>query len=644
MKTYLTLFLLLLCIIQLQAQSKADSLQRALKKSAANDTTTVNLLAELCREYVDLDNNKLEKYAQRMLTISEKMGYLKGEAAALNFLGVVKDIDSDFEKALLYYLQALVLAKQINDKPTIASIANNTGLIEWKKGDLKKALTYFFDGLKQAESIKNIKLRANISSNIGLVFQDLNRYNEALNWQKKALELRLMRQDDYGLASTYTNLANAYSSLKNGDKAIYYQKKAIELQQKLGDEYGLGISYLNLGAEYKLIQNYQEALKYYFLSKEIREKNDDKLGMSFTYMSIAIVFKNQQKYNDAIVYGEKSLAIAKEIESDERIAENSLGLSEIYQGAGDYRKALILLRQYNIHHDKAFNEDMNKKVSELQIRYETQEKENQLNKSKLLLIEKESDARTRNSWLFGISTLAVFIFGGSLYIYKQQLLKHSLKTELLKIEGQNKLHEQRLDISRNLHDNIGSQLTFINSFMDTLKFMVGAKNEAINKRINDISAFTKDAIVELRDTVWALNNDALAFEDLRLRILNYIDKARAAKENIRFRFEMDSSAGSIIFSSAQGINLYRTIQEALNNAIKYSEATEIDIKANVKIDGLTILIRDNGSGFDQASSKEGYGLYNMKKRIEEIDGEFTLNSAVGKGTQIQIVLKMKQNA
>lgn len=644
MKAYITLFLLSMCVIQLQAQSRADSLEKVLKTSDKNDTTTINVIKALCREYVDRDNKKLEKHAQNMLAISEKIGYLKGKADALNFLGVVKDIDSDFAKALAYYLPALAFAKQVNDKQTIASIANNIGLLEWKKGDLKKALVYFFDGLKQAETVKSIKLQANMCSNIGLVFQDLNRHNEALNWQKKALELRLQHQDDYGLASTYTNLANAYSYLKNAERAIYYQKKAIQLQQKLGDDYGLGISYLNLGAEYKILRNYPVALKYYFLSKEIREKNDDKLGMSFTYMSIAIVYKNQQKYKDAIAYGEKSLAIAKEIKSDERIADNSLGLSEIYEGAGDYHRALNLLNQYNIHHDKVFNEDMNRKVSELQIRYETQEKENQLNKSKLLLIEKEDEARSRNLWLFGIAALSVFTFFGSFYIYRQQRQKHALKTEILKIEGQNKLNEQRLDISRNLHDNIGSQLTFINSFMDTLKLMAEAKNEAINKRINDISAFTKDAIAELRDTVWALNNDELAFEDLRLRILNYIDKARTAKENIQFRFEMDSSAGSIIFSSAQGINLYRTIQEALNNAIKYSEATEIDIEAHVQRAGLTISISDNGSGFDQANSKEGYGIYNMQKRIEEIEGQFTLSSAIGQGTQIQILLKIMPNA
>lgn len=639
MKAFIMLVLLAVCVVQLQAQSKADSLENALASSRKNDTSKVNLLKELCRSYIDLDNKKLELHAQAMLTISKEIGYIKGQADALNFLGVVKDIDSDFEKALSYYNEALPLAKKANAKQTIASIANNIGLIEWKTGDLKKALSYFFEGLKQAEALNNIKLQANINSNIGLVFQDLNRHQEALAWQKKALALRLQRDDDYGLASTYTNLSNAYSYLKNADQAIYYLKKAIHLQQKIKDEYGLGISYLNLGAEYKILKDYTKALKYYGLSRAIREKNDDKLGLSFTYMSIATVYKNLKEYEAAITYGEKSLAIAKQIKSNERIAENSLGLSDIYKDAGNSKKALDLLHDYNSYHDMVFNENMNKKVSELNIKYKTQEKENQLNKSKLLLAKKEAEARARNMWLFGTAGIALLTLLASLYIYKQQQQKHQLKTEILKIEGENKLQEQRLDISRNLHDNIGSQLTFINSFMDTLKLTADTKNNNINDRINNISNFTKDAIIELRDTVWALNNDELSFEDLRLRVFNYVDKAQTAQENIHFKFEVDEHLTDVKFSSVEGINLYRTIQEAVNNAIKYAHATKINIQTLKENSGIKVTIADNGVGFDQQSINDGNGLYNMQKRIEEIGGQFNLTSKPGSGTQIQISLK-----
>lgn len=641
MKTvYSILVLVFLFTFKLLAQFKTDSLEKELKLHYKNDTVTVNLLKELCRGYIDLNNKKLEQYAKEMLSISEKIKYTKGKADALNFLGIVKDIDSDYAKALIYYSEALVFAKQVNARQTIASIANNIGLIEWKTGDFKKAISSFFEGLKQAEALNNIKIQANISSNIGLVFQDLKRYNECLLWQKKALALRLKKKDNYGLASTYGNLASAYSFLHNSDSSIFYQKMAIRLQQELQDEYGLGISYLNLGNEYKILKNDSEALKYYMLSKAIREKIGDELGLSFTYMSMAMIYKNQHQYTEAIIYGEKALAIAYKIKSDERIAKTSNGLSEIYQGAGKTEKALSLMQQYTNYHDKVFNQEMNKKVSELHVKYQTEEKQNQLNKSKLLLIQKENEARNQNIWLWGVAATAILILLVSIYVYRQQRRQHQLKTKIFSIDNENKLNEQRLEISRELHDSLGAQLTFISSILDGLKSSSTKLDETVSGKINTLSDFSENSITELKNTLWVLNTNEINLDDLKTKILNFIKNASEAKEDANFNLNFDVSE-NINLNSKQAVNLFRAIQEIVNNAIKYAEASEIkiDVKQNDKI--LNIEIADNGKGFDYEMEKnKSFGLNNIQNRIAAIDGKINVEIAIGKGTTytIQIVL------
>ena len=84
-----------------------------------------------------------------MLQLSSQLNQIVEKADALNFLGIVEDINSHYSKALSYYTQSLKLAKQSNSTKTIASINNNIGLIEWKLGHLKEALTFFFEALKQ---------------------------------------------------------------------------------------------------------------------------------------------------------------------------------------------------------------------------------------------------------------------------------------------------------------------------------------------------------------------------------------------------------------------------------------------------------------------------------------------------------------
>ncbi len=84
-----------------------------------------------------------------------------------------------------------------------------------------------------------------------------------------------------------------------------------------------------------------------------------------------------------------------------------------------------------------------------------------------------------------------------------------------------------------------------------------------------------------------------------------------------------------------GINIYRTIQEAINNAIKYSESSKISVDVKSFQDKIQIEIQDNGKGFDIENTDFGNGLHNMKKRIEEIDGTFEINSLIGRGTKIR---------
>ena len=106
----------------------------------------------------------------------------------------------------------------------------------------------------------------------------------------------------------------------------------------------------------------------------------------------------------------------------------------------------------------------------------------------------------------------------------------------------------------------------------------------------------------------------------------------------KFQLTVDDRCKTKSFTSLEGINIYRTIQEALNNAIKYADATEISIHVNAVNERMNILISDNGKGFDRDAIELGNGILNMQKRIEDIGGTFVIHSELLKGTQITISL------
>ena len=86
------------------------------------------------------------------------------------------------------------------------------------------------------------------------------------------------------------------------------------------------------------------------------------------------------------------------------------------------------------------------------------------------------------------------------------------------------------------------------------------------------------------------------------------------------------------------MNIYRTIQEAINNSIKYANAKNINIEAKRENGAVKITINDDGKGFDEQALERGYGLMNMQKRIEEIGGKFSIDSNVTIGTKINIAI------
>ncbi len=117
------------------------------------------------------------------------------------------------------------------------------------------------------------------------------------------------------------------------------------------------------------------------------------------------------------------------------------------------------------------------------------------------------------------------------------------------METQNKLQEQRLAISRDLHDNIGVQLTFIIMSVDHLKQAFKPINEKIIEQLDSINSFAKSTILELRDTIWAMNQVEMTWEDIRVRTLNFMQKGRLS-EKTQFEIDLEESLEKMKLESA----------------------------------------------------------------------------------------------
>ncbi|MDD7915839.1 sensor histidine kinase [Polaribacter ponticola] len=140
-----------------------------------------------------------------------------------------------------------------------------------------------------------------------------------------------------------------------------------------------------------------------------------------------------------------------------------------------------------------------------------------------------------------------------------------------------------------------------------------------------------------------MNKSEISVEDLHARILSFTEKAKIAVTSTQFKVEYNIDKNSS-FSSLIGMNVFRVIQEAINNAIKYAEAKNITIQLSKVATNFTATIIDDGIGFENDKIDFGNGLSNMKKRMNSVNGFLEIDSKKKKGTKIILKVSLKNTA
>ncbi|WP_296383652.1 tetratricopeptide repeat protein [Winogradskyella sp.] len=559
--------------------------------------------------------------------------------------GIYYDIIGKKDSALLDYNKAYKIANKIDDIDGKASVYNNKGLIYWNSENYNEAMENYLSSLKIFEETDNKKSQANSLNNIGLLLKELKRYKESKNYHIRALKLRKSIEDTYGVGASYTNLSQVYSYIDYPDSTIYYSHKAFKIKEKIGDKRGLGIVYNNLGQEYNILKQFDSSEYYLKKADKIYDELKSKKLKATNSSALGSMYFNSGNFKQSIKYSEAALNFTSEDEIftqfkiRRRLAYAYMNLNAYKNSVDNFDIALTLK-------DSIAKQNEVVATQEVFEKYQSAEKQKQILIQRAELAEQDLIIQKRNYQIYGLLGLALILGLIGYLFYNQQKLKNAqlqkeneLKDALLKIETQNKLQEQRLRISRDLHDNIGAQLTFIISSIDNLKYGFDIKDEKLNTKLETISDFTSGTIYELRDTIWAMNKSEITFEDLQSRISNYIEKAHLYDSNIRFDFNVDDSVDvNKKFTSVEGMNIHRVVQEAIHNSLKYANATTIEVEVSKVVSNLVFKISDNGKGFDITNVKRGNGLNNMEKRVRSIGGEIVIISKENSGTEIIVTI------
>ena len=299
----------------------------------------------------------------------------------------------------------------------------------------------------------------------------------------------------------------------------------------------------------------------------------------------------------------------------------------MYEAKGDYKKALSVHQQLEQLKDSITQSENRQLAEETQAKYELEKKEAQIT-----LLTKDQELKTlalerQRAIQIGSAVALILIIAITVLLVNRYRVLNRAK-RLAEIE------QVRNTIARDLHDDIGSTLSTINIISNLAMRENGNSNNLHLKRIAEQSSRIMESMT---DMVWSINPINDSIEKVMVKMKVFATEILEPK-NITVRFFGEESLNGLPLDAEKRKNLFLIFKEAINNAAKYSQATEVNVTLKQTEGKLMMMVSDNGKGFIEENIKTGNGIKNLKSRADAMHAQFKLSSVENKGTQIEVVL------
>jgi len=584
-----------------------------------NVTDQYNLLGQI----YDLQGNYPEalKYFQAALIASDETGNYQMTNGMYLAIASIHGKQSNFNEALKNYRLQLEICEKKGDKTAIAATYRYIGqaYMSWARRINRKDSMVYRDQL-YSKALENYQVSLKISEEAGnkqgmsLAYAFIaNAYHEqkdlpaALKNYLDAIEIdnEFIHNDfAYGY---YMDISEIYTELKKFSEARQFLNNALSVFKKSGDKRKIANCYDHLTSVDIASGNWEGAYQNYKMFILYRDSIDNKVN---TEKIIRLQMQNEfEKREDSLLFqqlltDEKLKQQILTVENQEQallLKEKELAL---ISGERNIQQLLLEKNHADLATQKAVTE---RKQSELEVLDKQRE---------IQTIELKKQRQLKTYLWIGLVLLSILsILAYWNYRNRQQVKVQSLRNK----------------IAIDLHDDIGSTLSSISIFSQ----MAQKQSKETIPLLETIGENSRKMLDAMADIVWTINPENDQFEKIVLRMRNFAYELLGAK-NIDFEFNADEEVTKMKLAMNVRKNLYLIFKEATNNLVKYSGAKKATFNIKVEKNNLTMLISDNGQGFDQQQITGGNGLKNMRTRAEEIKGELMIHSVPENGTTIEL--------
>ncbi|WP_264519877.1 tetratricopeptide repeat-containing sensor histidine kinase [Flavobacterium sp. N1994] len=614
-------------------------------KSEENNLNNRNLLSDIVFEfYKNGDKIKLDQSSKLLLDLSisghDTLNLGMAYRSRGNFYFKIQKLDSSY----YFCIKAEKIYAKLKDRKNYANILMNKGIVQYSIGDYLGA-EY---SLKKAHSIfKDTNVYNRIYGSLdqlGLVSTELKEYEKGIFYFKEALEaikdLPSKEDREYYTTVCQNNIGYLYLKSREFEKGAYYFEEALKNKLIKNDDPLLYSNLIDNLAYCKLFINKlanTDLSPLFFEALEIRKNLNNPTAVVGSYIHISEYFNKRGDSNQAIKYSLLSLSVAKESKVPLNVV---LALKQ--SSIVDKKKAFQYTDEYIRINDSLQIAERKSRDRFNRMQLETDE-----------IISENKGLAERNRKLLYFFVISVII-GILLFVVRAQRAR---TRELLYKQAQQKANEdiynlmmsqqsiidesrskEKKRLAQDLHDGILGRMFGLRLNLDSLNS--STEEDAVQKRhelLNELKTIEQD----IREISHDLNREKLVLINNFVSIVHNLLEEQKSMHDANVNYNIDDTINWDKIGNAIKINLYRILQEGLQNINKYANAKNINVEIKGDDENVYLKIKDDGIGFDVNKKSKGIGMQNMISRTKECQGIIDINSKKDNGTKIVITIPIQ---
>lgn len=608
---------------------------RQAANEASSDREKFYILMELANILSQADTTQaLKILREEAFHLAQGEPYLEG-IYYFNKAGIY--FDYDHQKSQKFYQKANDYLKWYTTPEAYryrARLWHNYGVLEQYNDREHNLLDITLEYcIPFAEKSGDSDLLMGYFTDIGMILSNNKEYDRALEYYQKSLaEAQKENKENEALLWTYLNMFDIYLEKRVEAQVSDLYNKTISLWKQYPRSKLTGFVYRNEARYFAFIGKTEEALQSINKGLDFTSKNNAPWDQNSLEYEKVRILKTLNRFTEAKQIIQKLLKTS----INKTIKKNQLrliyDLADLEANLGNHDNAYDLMKKHNSLKDSIIEEKNKKMFADMELQYRTAEKEK-------AIIQLENKNKLNQILLFGGISLFGVVTAWALYAWnvnrKRTKKDFLLRKQQQEIEITHALMEgeqqERNRLARELHDGLGGRITGIKMNVEMLS-QNSEKKEELQKIVKQLDI----AIVELRNTAHNLDPSALQKYGLQTAISDFCQSLQCEKHHIK----LYTDGLSDLHDKKWQLSVYRIVQELLTNAVKHSQASEIQLQSTFKDNLLLIEIEDNGKGFDPKSISRNMGLNNIEARVNYLGGKMEIFSEEGIGTTINIECKI----